>query len=290
MKRRYTLSLVISLAVYVAFGLIGIYTYRYFQSNDKKKVEPKIIKIKMIELKNEPQKEIVVEKQTQEVEQSEPKKMLKPINNVPQPLIEPLYPKVESKPKIEPKLPTPTPIVTPSVLTTQKPKSQTKEIVVQTKVTPKVPKAPVEVSLKSKTVVREHLSLPASKIEPQLSITPKIMAQKEPNQSQGTQYSQKQIDDWKIDFKNTVRYRIERHKKYPQSAIDAGITGIIRVSFDVYENGSVDNIEIANGNMLLQKAVRKAINDASPFKPSEKLKAYLPMRMNLPIEFSLEQE
>jgi len=269
MKRRYTLSLVISLAVYVAFGLIGIYTYRYFQSNDKKKVEPKIIKIKMIELKNEPQKEIVVEKQTQEVEQSEPKKMLKPIHNTPQPLIEPLYPKVESKPKIEPKLPTPTPIVTPSVLTTQKPKSQTKEIAF------------------AKNTSVAVTTNKITKIEP-LKVEPKVVEVSK--KVEEIKVNTKQIDDWKNDFKHRAKQKIESNKKYPLIAKNARITGKVKVSFVINKDGSASNIQTNEGNMLLRKSAMSAVSQSSPFGISDKFTQYLPMDMSVTLEFTLEPE
>jgi protein TonB len=141
----------------------------------------------------------------------------------------------------------------------------------------------------------------ATKTLPQVEVKTQILnkvvqnATKEPKKVEivkvesTPKYSEKEIDDWKIDFKNRARQKIESNKQYPSLARNSGIEGTIRVSFTINKNGTVSNLSAGEGNTLLKKSALKAINDSTPFHVSDKLSEYMPMQMSVPLEFKLEE-
>jgi len=68
-------------------------------------------------------------------------------------------------------------------------------------------------------------------------------------------------------FFDFVKKRIESKKKYPMSAINAGIEGRSGVKMILLKNGQLEKVEIidSSGNDTLDNAALKSIRDAVPF-------------------------
>ncbi len=64
-----------------------------------------------------------------------------------------------------------------------------------------------------------------------------------------------------------VIQQVEQYKRYPKAARRRGIEGVVLVSFIIQHDGSIQHIQLKQGSNILQKAVRKAVSQASPFPP-----------------------
>ena len=73
--------------------------------------------------------------------------------------------------------------------------------------------------------------------------------------------------------KNKIYEAIQRAKRYPRMAKKLHITGVVKVRFTLYPDGSVSNITTSNAHLLLQKSAKKTILDASVEfpKPAQKV-------------------
>lgn len=65
-------------------------------------------------------------------------------------------------------------------------------------------------------------------------------------------------------FLSELRKRINENKSYPNSARRRGIQGYIEMSFNILNDGSVDNIEIVEGKSIFKKSARQAIERSFP--------------------------
>ncbi len=80
---------------------------------------------------------------------------------------------------------------------------------------------------------------------------------------------------------------IEKHKWYPKAARRRGIEGDVSVHFTVLPDGSVEALRVGDSAEVLTKAVRQAVEDASPMpKPPASLHCPLPCQFKM--RFSLD--
>ncbi|HVU96274.1 MAG TPA: TonB family protein [Puia sp.] len=84
---------------------------------------------------------------------------------------------------------------------------------------------------------------------------------------------------------------VNNHIKYPQDAIDNDVTGIVRVSFIVDENGHITKAKLINpqrvGNGLDEEALR-VVNNMPEWKPGTLHGKKVKTRLELPISFQVE--
>ena len=83
----------------------------------------------------------------------------------------------------------------------------------------------------------------------------------------GSQVSQKWAYMAGEDYYDMVRARIEKYKRYPQSAINRDIEGQSTVYFVIEKNGTINSLKVVKKavNMALDKAALDAVRDAAPF-------------------------
>jgi len=85
-----------------------------------------------------------------------------------------------------------------------------------------------------------------------------------------------------------VRLKIERHKKYPETAKARQIEGFVTVRFVITPQGDVLNVEIINSSRQksLDKAALKAIHAATPFPvpPQHFFKGEIPLELTIAFE------
>jgi TonB family protein len=84
---------------------------------------------------------------------------------------------------------------------------------------------------------------------------------------------------------------VNDHINYPQDAVDNDITGIVRVSFVVDENGKISKAKLVSpqrvGNGLDEEALR-VINNMPEWKPATVHGRKIKTRLELPISFQVE--
>src|ERR1700760_3761794 len=84
---------------------------------------------------------------------------------------------------------------------------------------------------------------------------------------------------------------VNDHIKYPQDAVDNDITGIVRVSFVVDENGKISKAKLVSpqrvGNGLDEEALR-VVNTMPEWKPATMHGKKIKTRLELPISFQVE--
>jgi len=94
--------------------------------------------------------------------------------------------------------------------------------------------------------------------------------------------------DSEVTYLEMVRLKIERHKKYPETARARQIEGFVTVRFVITPQGDVLNIEIikSSGQKSLDKAALKAIHAAAPFPrpPQHLFKGEIPLELTIAFE------
>ncbi|MBW2737655.1 MAG: energy transducer TonB [Deltaproteobacteria bacterium] len=85
-----------------------------------------------------------------------------------------------------------------------------------------------------------------------------------------------------------VRLKIERHKKYPETAKARQIEGFVTVRFVITPQGDVLNVEIVKSSRQksLDKAALRAIHAAAPFPvpPQHLFKGEIPLELTIAFE------
>ena len=81
----------------------------------------------------------------------------------------------------------------------------------------------------------------------------------------------------KREFLSQVRGKIIANKRYPKMALRRYIQGAVKVKFDITSNGTVSNIQFINGKTILQKSVRKAVENSFPINIPNNLRSELPI-------------
>ena len=91
-------------------------------------------------------------------------------------------------------------------------------------------------------------------------------------------------------YLEVVRFRIERYKKYPQTARGRNIEGHVTIRFVITPEGGVREAKVVkrSGNKALDQAALKAVKDAAPFpKPPRHLFAgEIPLEVTILFELS----
>lgn len=77
--------------------------------------------------------------------------------------------------------------------------------------------------------------------------------------------------------------------KYPQMAVDAGISGTVYVNFVVDKDGKVKNAKIARGiHAACDKEALRVVNSMPPWKAGKQRGKPVKVSYNLPIKFTLQ--
>ncbi len=71
------------------------------------------------------------------------------------------------------------------------------------------------------------------------------------------------------NYISAVRARIDRHKRYPPTAVRDNVEGTVTVSFMLERHGTLLNrkVVIGSGSPMLDEAALAAVDDSSPFPP-----------------------
>ena len=80
-----------------------------------------------------------------------------------------------------------------------------------------------------------------------------------------------------------IKELINKNVKYPSKAKKLSIEGIVIVKFKILEDGTVQNIEIIQGDKFLQTSTIEAIEEASKNFP----KTNQNIEIQVPIEYKL---
>jgi protein TonB len=87
-----------------------------------------------------------------------------------------------------------------------------------------------------------------------------------------------------------VRLKIERHKKYPDSARIRQIEGSVTVCFVITPEGDIKSAEVVrtSGNRALDGAALMAVKDAVPFPkaPASLFKGDIPLELTIVFELT----
>ncbi len=84
-----------------------------------------------------------------------------------------------------------------------------------------------------------------------------------------------------------IRAQIEQHKFFPVAARRRGIEGNVQVSFGVSDKGEVREVTLAGAHRLLTHAVKRALEQASPFTPPPP-SVTQPINLTYTISFNLQ--
>jgi TonB family protein len=92
-------------------------------------------------------------------------------------------------------------------------------------------------------------------------------------------------------FLASVRKKIESNKKYPFSAMSAGIEGRCGVYIAISMDGKLENVEIhdSSGNELLDNAALESVRNSSPFPPIPSDIGRNRIEMSIYLVFTLSQ-
>jgi protein TonB len=90
-------------------------------------------------------------------------------------------------------------------------------------------------------------------------------------------------------YKGKVRQRLERRKKYPNSAQSRGIAGTATVSFVIAKDGSVHGITLvkSSGHQILDDEAAALPQRCSPMPPLPKSYTGANLKLTVPIRFSV---
>ncbi len=84
-------------------------------------------------------------------------------------------------------------------------------------------------------------------------------------------------DDLKNEYIRLLMADIEAHKYYPRRARKRGIEGIVKISFELLNNGDITNVLVSGGHRILRAAAKHAIDQTLPLQIP-------PPYMQLPLE------
>ena len=83
---------------------------------------------------------------------------------------------------------------------------------------------------------------------------------------------------------------VYKYLKYPQSAIDSGISGRVIVEFTVDQEGKVKDVEIIKSlDYDLDEAALKTVEASPDWKPAKIAGKPVSVRIALPVEFRLKR-
>jgi protein TonB len=234
---RYLSSFALSSVIYVTV----VATIFYFINNNNcdanSKIEaPKVVKISLLDIHQESQKQ----EEQKQVEQKKEVPAPTPKQEVKKELVAKVKPK-----KILKKAPTP---IVKDTKTIEK---------VAHKEETQQEKANESFSAEEETLSRQILSNAAAvNHENSLRDKQRIMAELESRQE---------------SFFLKLRELINQNKSYPNSARRRGVQGNVEVKFSILENGNVDNIELVSGQSIFKNSAQEAIKKSFPIKVDKTL-------------------
>jgi protein TonB len=93
----------------------------------------------------------------------------------------------------------------------------------------------------------------------------------------------------KMSYLDMVRIKIEKQKKYPESAQQRNIEGQVTVEFSISLDGRITDpcVSKSSGHPLLDLAAMDAVKKASPFSSPPREFFTEAIHINLPIRFEL---
>jgi protein TonB len=90
-------------------------------------------------------------------------------------------------------------------------------------------------------------------------------------------------------FLGEVKSTIARNKTYPKAAIRRRLQGRVTLSFTLLQDGSISQLQVTGGAMLLRKAARDALWRSAPFRVPAALRSKLPLRnLSVSLEYTLK--
>lgn len=96
-------------------------------------------------------------------------------------------------------------------------------------------------------------------------------------------------DAARMNYFNAVRLKIESHKKYPETARQQQMEGVIVAAFVIHPDGSISDLSVASGSghESLDTAALEAVTNAAPFSPLPAKYFNKPATVKVPIAFQI---
>ena len=190
-------------------------------------------------------------------------KFVPPVEEVIEPLPEPVIEKVEPEPEVETKEPEPIiqeePVIEPKPIVVEKPIIRPKSVVKKPKKIKKKIKKRVKKKKVKKAVIKKRRTVKSTK----------RIVKRDPAK--------------KNRFLTRLRAKINSAKSYPRIAQRRGIQGVVKVRFTILPNGSVGNISVS-GPKVFHRSARAAVKRAFPISVKNAPFA-LPETITLPIHY-----
>jgi len=194
-------------------------------------------------------------------------KFVPPVEEVIEPLPEPVIEEVEPEPEIEIKEPEPIiqeePVIEPKPIVVEKPSIQPKPVVKKLKKIKKKIKKSVKKKKVKKAVVKKKKNIKRKKR------SVRSVAKTNPAK--------------KSQFLARLRAKINRAKSYPRMAQRRGMQGVVKVRFTILTNGKVGNVSVS-GPKVFHSSARAAVKGAFPISVKNAPFA-LPETITLPIHY-----
>lgn len=92
----------------------------------------------------------------------------------------------------------------------------------------------------------------------------------------------------KRSFYAQLRNTIQSNLRYPSAARRRGMEGEVGVRFTLHDNGSINAINILNGEGIFHNAAKAAVSSASGINVPKTLADSLPIEIDLTLEFNLK--
>lgn len=92
--------------------------------------------------------------------------------------------------------------------------------------------------------------------------------------------------DIKKNYLSNLLTHIEGYKYYPHAARRRGVTGNIRVSFQLLNDGKINRLEATGGTKILMRAAEQAVHKALPL-PSPPPEVDCPIQVSYVMQFKL---
>jgi protein TonB len=145
--------------------------------------------------------------------------------------------------------------------------------------------------------VDENITFPIentedNKIQPIKLIDPKTITLKNDVSARNEQVYMKveEMPKFQGDDANTFREWIKNHTRYPQIAIENGISGRVIVQFSVNSNGEiVDIIVVRPVDPVLDKEAVRVIRSSPKWTPGKQRGKPVKVQFNFPVYFELQQ-
>ncbi len=192
----------------------------------------------------------------------------------------------------------PTPETEPATEVVQQTEPEPVEKAVDKPIAPKpvVPKKPTRPKQVTKRIAPAKPKSPAPAPTPpikQQTVADNTTARRPSTQATGTGQQLETGGDpaARQGYYAQVMAQIARHKRYPRSARREGATGVATVTFVIAADGSLQTqlLKRSSGDERLDKEALAMLKRASPFPPIPKAIGDGPLKLTLPIEFSLHR-